>query len=237
MKKVVSILSAVAVAFGTVAFANVPNRDENTQVTETGKEVSVIQQSENGITYMDIFAFDETFEIEDTAKQDELFECIEKDIENLTEEQMYNNAWRFCIGIGFGGERQDEYIGRYIPRDYDNYALIDVNANYHNTIEWMKENGYWEDIKIGNDGPVLIMESPYYLPFMDFWDKEIDLSNEEFIKIFEGEDAERVCEYVQTAEATADYRGTKYIVYQLTGEKSYKYLTRLIPGQYAELIK
>ena len=237
MKKVVSILSAVAVVFGTVAFANVPNQDENMQIPETGKEVSVIQQSENGIIYMDIFTFDERFEIENAAKQDELFECIEKDIENLTEGQVYNNAWKFRIGIKFKDDRHGDYLGKYLPMGYGNYALVDVNANYRNTIEWLEKNGYWESIKIGNDGPVLIMESPYYLPFMDFWDKEIDLSNEEFIKTFEGEAAVRVCEYIHTAEATDDYRGTKYIVYQLTGEKSYKYLTQLTPEQYNALIK
>ena len=71
-----------------------------------------------------------------------LVDAMKKDILSLSFEQIYNND----INCGFS-----IYIDYETGRDKNNNILTDhfyktINKNYVNTISWLKENGYWEEL-------------------------------------------------------------------------------------------
>lgn len=81
--------------------------------------------------------------IDEPDKIQELRECIKKDVYELSYEQMYNDDWSFSIGIEStaSNESGETYL-RYINKN--------INANFKNTIDWIKENGYWDYVKPEN---------------------------------------------------------------------------------------
>ena len=81
--------------------------------------------------------------IDEPDKAQELRECIKKDVYELSYEQLYNDDWSFSIGLESTASNENgETHLRYIHQT--------INANFKNTIDWIKENGYWDYVKPEN---------------------------------------------------------------------------------------
>ncbi len=80
--------------------------------------------------------------INEKSKIDGLYSCIKRDVLDLDYSQMYNHeSWDMNINIEFADKRDNVQGGRSL-----NVISRQVNANYKNTLNWLKENGYWESV-------------------------------------------------------------------------------------------
>ncbi len=174
---------------------------------------------------LDIYNIDEPISIEGDSKIKSLVECMKKDIKVLEREYLYNDEWNFNIQV--------EYV---LGKETD-YFQYDINMNFKNTINWLKENGYWDAIKIEDEAPVYIVKNDN-IPFMDFWDMEIGIDHENAI-ILDGEKREAFYDFLNTTLKGRIEDEEKYIAYKLTNpdEMLFKYVTQLTKEQVDELTK
>ena len=162
---------------------------DNQQYKELAEEVFL---DNVGIPYVYIHA-DSSVRIENPVKTAELLECMRKDVSNLSYDRIYNDGWHF--GIDYEYVIKDKN-GKTAYR-YTNY---NINANYKNTIAWMKENSYWSYVEIANNGVLYIVDEWNDLPFVDEMGvtSEVDpVKDANTIKL-QGEDAQRMIDYIHT---------------------------------------
>ena len=92
--------------------------------------------------------------ISNEASTQELTECLRKDILALDYDQMYTDgsAWNRNIGIEYQSKKDAE-VEKLSPNPNSRairYMDIPINANFKNTINWIKANGYWDYLKLNN---------------------------------------------------------------------------------------
>lgn len=165
------------------------NLYENQQYKEAAE--TIFHEKER-ITYVYIHG-ENSVQLESTEKIEELLECIRKDASSLSYDELYNNSWSFNVDY--------EYV---VKEDTDEsairYGSQNINANFKNTIAWVKENGYWDNVKIKNNGAIYIVDKWEDLPFVgpDGIMAENDPEKEaNTIKLY-GESAQKVIDYIHT---------------------------------------
>ncbi|MBQ6938187.1 MAG: hypothetical protein IJN36_06700, partial [Clostridia bacterium] len=116
------------------------------------------------------------------------------------------------------------------------YLHLNINPNYKRTVQWIKDNGYWDLVKINNEGFIYICKDGQRLPFvgeaLDIAAGESATSKKkesDIIKLENQEDLERIIEYAHTAPSRYINRDERYCVYQIKDEanKDYLFLTRM----------
>lgn len=160
---------------------------ENQQYKELTEDIFL---GKTGVSHVFIHG-ENSVRIENSEKISGLLECVRMDVANLSYNQIYNNSWSFNIDY--------EYIlkdekGEASYR-YANYA---INANYKNTIAWLKENGYWSYVEIVNDGVLYILDEWNDLPFVDAEGitTEFDPEKEANAIKLQGDDAQQMIDYI-----------------------------------------
>jgi len=98
----------------------------------------------------------------------ELLECVRKDILALDYNQMrmdYTEHWSVSLSFEYLIEGENEHTATLVTRPYEpNSGILGrvytgINANYKNTIAWLKANGYWNRLTtIPTDGAWYICE-------------------------------------------------------------------------------
>ena len=111
--------------------------------------------------------------IPDLNKAAEFVECVRKDVLALEYNQMYinHNYWNIGFEIQYEMTREpvdgpvetvaSSYIhdGMVLPESsYIDYEHFNINANYTNTINWLRNNGYEQLLKLDIDSPVHIVD-------------------------------------------------------------------------------
>ena len=85
---------------------------------------------------------------------EELLQCLREDILTLDYDQMYTDgsAWNRNIGIEYQSKQDTEVPKQSATPNSRSvrYMDITINANFKNTINWIKENGYWDYLKMNN---------------------------------------------------------------------------------------
>ena len=221
MKKVLTVVGSVVVALTVAisAYANFSFAQEDIMCEEVALQEAVLEGFETKIPLSE----DEVAEI---------LECIEKDRELIDETAYSGIGWGFQLKMICDEVSDDEYAQQYI-RDY----YIDVQ--HVNTIEWVKTNGYWDDLALDTESAVYIIKNPLILPYMDFWDSaiELDMDYYEVVETISGEKVKDVCEYAYThAVDTETLPEDRYLVYQEATPGAYRYMTTLSEVQLAELM-
>ena len=190
---------------------------------------------------------------DDKEKMKELVSLIKKDVENLSYSQMNNEGWSFSVEINYvpleekiinlnGAEVTKSSIVGIDEVDDDiriEYMHQSINPNYVNTINWIKENGYWENISLKNDGTIYIAKDWKDLPFVDEEGRLVEIIPEKdnFIKIEDKEDIERLIAYAQSTPSEYIPSNKRFRVYQIVNEnaKDYNSVTVLSKEEIAKL--
>ena len=175
--------------------------------------------------------------IEDPIKMQELINCIKEDILTLSYNEIYSGSREFGIEIGYIPQEDSNEI--YYDEVYreDNTSIRirheyeAINANYKNTIKWLRDNGYWESVAFKPSGIMYIARDWKDLPFFDEEGRLVDYIKEKdsFIKLEDAKDIEKIAyfcnntprEYVKEKD-----RYTVYIVYN-EQEKDHSTLTEI----------
>ena len=182
-------------------------------------------------------------EILDKEKLKTLNECITADIMELDYDEIYNNSWSFNVELDFiVDDENEEYYNTWNGVDGDGkrikvrYVHLNINPSYKRTVQWIKDNGYWDLVKIKNEGFIYICKEEENLPFvkeaLDIAAGEGVISKKEqtdIIKLENQQDLEKLIEYIHTAPVGYINQDERYCVYQIKDEanKDYMFLTRM----------
>ncbi len=187
---------------------------------------------------------------EDKEKMKELVLCIKEDVENLSYSQMYNDGWSFSVEINYvpveekiinlnGVEVTKSSVVGISEENRIEYMHQSINPNYTKTMNWIKENGYWENISIKNTGDIYIARDWRDLPFVDEEGRLVEIIPEKnnFVKIENKDDIQKLIDYAQTAFTEYIPSGEKFRVYQIVSEntKDYNSVTTLKKEEIAKL--
>ena len=129
-----------------------------------------------------------------------------------------------------------------VPRGNENirieYLSQKINPNFKNTMNWLYENGYWEELSIKNVGEIYIAHENDELPLFDK-EGEVVLRKDKFIKLATEEEKKTLIDYIQTAKTEYVPKNDRLVVYRVTNEKMGDYniitvmtkdeLTKLLP--------
>lgn len=182
-------------------------------------------------------------EIFDKEKLNALNECLRADIMELDYDELYNNGWSFNIELNFIiDDEKDGYYNTVQGLDNDGkrikvkYLYLNINPNYRRTMKWIQDNGYWDLVKIKNEGFIYICKEGENLPFVK---EELDIAagesvsstkeKQNIIKLDNQEDIEKLIEYAHTAPSRYINQDARYCVYQIKDEanKDYMFITRM----------
>ncbi len=191
--------------------------------------------------------------VDDKEKMKELVDLIKKDVDNLSYSQMNNEGWSFSVEINYlpvekkiinlnGAEVTRSSIVGIDEVDDDirvEYMHQSINPNYVNTINWIKENGYWENISLKNDGTLYIARNWKDLPFVDEEGRLVEIipEKENFIKIEDKADIKRLIDYAQSNPSEYIPSNKRFRVFQIVNEntKDYNSVTVLSKEEIAKL--
>ncbi len=135
--------------------------------------------------------------IEDPQKKKELIECIRKDISELNYSQMDSKHIVRCT--------VPVYIYHFYVTDKDyprGHITIDkdINTNYKNTVQWMKDNGYWDKSKLDLNQELYIFRKEN-IPYDGYCTA--------LYKISEADDLQSVCDFIYSYEVS-EHEDDKY---------------------------
>lgn len=175
--------------------------------------------------------------IEDPIKMQELISCIKEDILTLSYNEIYSGSREFGIEIGYIPQEESNEI--YLDEVYgeDNTSIRirheyeAINANYKNTIKWLRDNGYWESVAFKPSGIMYIARDWMDLPFFDEEGRLVDYikGKDSFIKLEDAEDIEKIADFCNNTPreyVKEKDRYTVYIVYN-EQEKDHSTLTEI----------
>lgn len=210
---------------------------KNKEYKEASEEIYIPMESvyrvsmQSGGQYVDL--------VDDKEKMKELVSLIKKDVENLSYSQMYNGGWSFNVEINYVPLEEKiinlngievtkssiigiDEVSEDIRIEYLHYS---INPNYTNTINWIKENGYWENISLKNDGTLYIARDWIDLPFVDEEGRLVEIipQKNNFIKIENKEDIQKLISYVQTTPSEYIPSNESFRVYQIVNENTKDY--------------
>ena len=226
MKKVLAVLTSVLLIMAMAV--NVSACYDFTEDDFQRKDSEVI------LSNVEICGIETKISITSDEDRSELIECIKKDRESIPEDEIKTSGWGFEVRVDYIEYYESEFLSSYLRCFY-------IDPQHTNTIRWIKDNGYWDDIEIKKDAPVYIIKNPGYIPYMDFWDMEIklDMNIKEVVKKFEGEEIASLCEFAYGTifDDEAEFLNT-YLVYQeAEKENHYRYVTTFSEDQLKELMK
>lgn len=172
-------------------------------------------------------------EITGEEKMQELKECIIKDVEGLSYSEIYTDGWGISVEINYVPEESAEYERTYTEIVEDNkelrisYLHMNVNANYKNTIAWLKENGYWDKVSLDEGGMLCIAKD---------WENLIE--NDNCVIIEKAEDVKKVIEFIYTSPQKYISHNEGYYIYRIIDSESedYRNITCVTKEQLKELL-
>lgn len=183
---------------------------------------------------------------EDKEKLRELVECVRKDISSLNYNRIKSNGWDLRLEINYVPAEvittNDEITVMTVPGGNENirieYLSQKINPNFENTMNWLYENGYWEELSIKDIGEIYIAHENDELPLFNK-EGEVVLRKDKFIKLTTEEDKKILIDYIQTAKTEYIPKNDRLVVYRVTNEKMGDYniitimtkkeLSRLLP--------
>ena len=194
-----------------------------------------------------------TVNITETKQLEELVECIRKDTENLSYSQINSDSWSFGIELNYipvesktinlnGIEvTKSSVIGISEEEDLRiEYIYQGINANYTNTINWIRENGYWENVELKNEGVMYIAREWKDLPFIDEEGRTVDNiieGKDNFLKIDSKEDIQKIIDFSHNAQPGYIPKEEKFRIFRVINEqtKNYAVITTLTKTQIGKL--
>ena len=85
----------------------------------------------------------------------EFYSCLEEDIMSLDYTQMHENmAWNMNVIIEYVSKKN---LDTYAPERYLNNLHLSINANYTKTIQWIKENGFENQLFGGGNRDLCVL--------------------------------------------------------------------------------
>ena len=175
--------------------------------------------------------------IDDPRKMQALVDCVKKDVVNLSYNEIYSGSRESGIEIGYvPSEYSDEIYVEEVYRE-DNTSIrirheyVAINSNYKNTIQWLRDNGYWESVALKNQGVMYIARDWKDLPFFDEEGRLVDNidGKDSFIKIDEKEEVQKIVDFCNSTPreyVREKDRYTVFIVYS-EQEKDHSTLTTI----------
>lgn len=172
-------------------------------------------------------------EITDEETMQELKECIIKDVEGLSYSEIYTDGWGINVEINYVPLKSSEYERTYTEIVEDNkeirisYLHMSINANYKNTINWLRENGYQDVVSLGEDGILCIAKD---------W-KDIAEKNN-CVLIEKAEDVKKVTDFIYTSPQKYIPRDKQYFIYRVIDSetKDYRNITCVTKEQLKEIL-
>lgn len=160
------------------------------------------------IYMIEIYGDDTQEEIFDKEKTAQLTECIREDVLSLDYDEIHTNGYGFTLEISYVLPREENTVQDkgVVVEQTIGYKSMEINPNYKKTMEWLKENGYYEKLKPVNEGPLFICRDRDDLPLRrdetrggrTWYDPDSE-KEAAAIKIEKTEDIEKVLEYISTA--------------------------------------
>ncbi len=162
----------------------------------------------------------------DKEKLSELVECVRKDISSLNYNRIRSNGWELRLEINYVPAEvittNTEITVITVPSGNENirieYLSQKINPNFENTMNWLYENGYWEELSIKNIGEIYIAHENDELPLFNK-EGEVVLRKDKFIKLATEEDKKILIDYIQTAKTEYIPKNDRLVVYRVTNEK------------------
>ena len=122
-----------------------------------------------------------------TGDLNELLECVRKDVLELDYNQMhmdYTDHWSFSLAFEYLIKSEEKEItAASQPYNPDagilNNVYMSINANYKNTIDWLKRNGYWDKVAIMKTAEWSIYEDGFEEQFKSAKSQYQDLTMDE----------------------------------------------------------
>lgn len=180
-----------------------------------------------------------TASIDDKEQANELAECIKKDIENLSYSQINCDGWNFSVELHYvpvenkairlnGVELTESAIVTAAEDSKDiriEYMYQGINANYKNTINWIRENGYWDSIAIKNEGVMYIARDWEDLPFVDEEGRIVDIieGKDNFIKLEDSAEVGKVIEFAHNTPREYISEDEKFKIYHVRNNETKDY--------------
>ena len=171
-------------------------------------EREVVFLLDDSIQYIVISGTDEKIYEEEKVK--EILGCIKSDVLSLSYDEIHNDGWSFNLDIAYEKARnaaQEEMAMDTGTRIY--HDPLEINANYKNTINWIKENGYWESVSLKNEGMMFISRSEYadFVFDGDDYSQIPEVKNGEIILLEDAAEIQKLIDYIHT-------NGQEYIPYE-----------------------
>lgn len=162
----------------------------------------------------------------DKEKLTELVECVRKDISSLNYNRIKSNGWDLRLEINYVPAEvittNAEMTTMAVPNENENirieYLSQKINPNFENTMNWLRENGYWEELSIKNAGEIYIAHENDELPLFNK-EGEVVLRKDKFIKLATEEDKKLLIDYIQTVKTEYIPKNDRLVVYRVTNEK------------------
>lgn len=194
-----------------------------------------------------------TATIDDSEQVNELVKCIKKDVENLNYSRINCDGWSFSVELHYvpvknnvirlnGAEVTESVIAGMAEDSKDiriEYMYQGINANYTNTINWIRENGYWDSIAIKNEGVMYITRDWKDLPFVDEEGRVVDIieGKDNFIKLEDSADIGKVIEFVHNTPRDYISDDEKFRIFHVVNDatKDYNVVAYLTKAEIAEL--
>lgn len=183
-----------------------------------------------------IYSDHDSLEITDEKILNELIECIRKDIENLSYSEINSQGWGFSVEINYVSKNPLE--GEYYTLQENNrekrisYLHIPVNSNYKNTMEWIKENGYWETVCIRSGKAYCVAKSWDELPGKN------GESDGRILLVEDETDIEKITDFVYNSHQKYIPDKDRYYLYQVidADTKDYRSITFMTKEELTELL-
>ncbi len=182
---------------------------------------------------------------EDKEKLRELVECVRKDISSLNYNRIKSNGWDLRLEINYVPAEvittNPEMTVMTVPSGNENirieYLSQKINPNFENTMNWLYENGYWEELSIKNVGEIYIANENDELPLFNK-EGEVVLGKDKFIKLATEQDKKTLIDYIQTAKTEYIPKNERLVVYRVTNEKmgDYNIITIMTEEELSKLL-
>jgi len=186
-------------------------------------------------------------EITAAEKKVELISCIKEDVGKLSYSHIHSDAWSFGIEIEYAAYKGSLTPSKTYPTITDSegkrvqYIYISINPSFEKTVKWIKENGYWDIVKIKNAKALYIARDRSELPFFDdegrLLEKEDPEKLKKIIKITEKEHMENIFDYVQSTGHGFIPKEEAYYIFMVddTAAKDYAILSVITEEEVKEL--
>ena len=182
-------------------------------------------------------------EITDKAKAKELLACIQKDMLELEYKEINVNVshWELSLEAAYELPENDgteaavavEYADTYYERSARiTFEHVSVNANYTNTINWLRTNGYEDALRLTINAPVHIVDMSDYNS-EEITDKtltEYAAESLDYTEISDPEKLKLLSDFVVDTKMVNDAERTyEYIIYkdELNGNNDINVITRM----------